>query len=88
VTAAPIPALRALPAHVLSDLARGLRSGRLAAGASRFMIRYAFPDIGEPGAEELAALFENGLGFEHAALLLEVVAAERARESDRQELNW
>ena len=67
MTAAPIPALRALPAGVLSDLALGLRSGRFAAGASRFMIRYAFPDIGEPGAAELAALFENGLGFEHGA---------------------
>jgi phosphatidylserine/phosphatidylglycerophosphate/cardiolipin synthase-like enzyme len=80
VIGGPIPALRALPARVLSDLAFGLRSGRLAGGTSRFMIRYAFPDIGEPGAAELAALLENSLGLEHAALLLEAVAAERTPE--------
>jgi phosphatidylserine/phosphatidylglycerophosphate/cardiolipin synthase-like enzyme len=80
VIAEPIPALRALPTHIQSDLARGLRSGRLTAGASRFMIRYAFPETSEAAARELAALLEGGLGTEHAALLLEVVAAERPPE--------
>ncbi len=81
MTAAPLPALRALPARLLSDLAQGLRSGRLAAGASPFTIRYAYPEASEPAAAELSGLLANGLGPGHAALLLEVIAAERAPES-------
>jgi hypothetical protein len=44
------------------------------------MIRYAFCDASEPAAAELGALLAGGLGAEHAALLLEVIAAERAPE--------
>jgi phosphatidylserine/phosphatidylglycerophosphate/cardiolipin synthase-like enzyme len=81
VTAEPVPALRALPGRLLRDLAGGLRSGRLTAGASHFMIRYAYPDPSELAAAELAALLTSGLGTEHAALLLDVVAVERTPES-------
>jgi phosphatidylserine/phosphatidylglycerophosphate/cardiolipin synthase-like enzyme len=44
------------------------------------MIRYAFCDASAPAAAELGALLAGGLGAEHAALLLEVIAAERAPE--------
>jgi phosphatidylserine/phosphatidylglycerophosphate/cardiolipin synthase-like enzyme len=41
------------------------------------MIRYAFPDASEPAAAELAALLANGIRPEHAALLLDAIAAEK-----------
>lgn len=82
MTAGPLPALRAMPARILRDLALGLRTGRPAADASPFMIRYVLPELDEPAAAELAALLASGFGPEHAALLLEVVAAERMPGSE------
>lgn len=81
MTAEPIPALRALPARILCDLARSLRSGHLAASASNFMIRYVVPGTDELAAAELSALISGGLAPEGAALLLDVIAAERMSQA-------
>jgi hypothetical protein len=45
------------------------------------MILYSFPEASSLAAAELSGLLASGLGADHAALLLEVVAAERAPES-------
>lgn len=86
MTAEPIPALRALSACVLRDLARGLRSGHLVAGASSFIIRYGVPGVSELAAAELSSLLSTGLACEHAALLLDAVAAERRSEAQRADI--
>ena len=78
MSAEPVPALRALSARALSDLARGLRSGDLGAGASSFMVRHVVPGIGESAAAELCSLLSAGLATEHAALFLDAIAAERS----------
>ena len=74
----PIPALRALSAHTLSDLNRGLRSGHIAVDASSFMIRHMVPGVSEGAATELCSLLSTGLAPEHAALLVGAIAAERS----------
>ncbi len=82
----PIPALRALPTGILGALARALRSGHLPREASTFMIRYLVPDASEFAAAELLSLLVAGLSPDHAALVLEVVAAERISEAPRAEI--
>lgn len=77
MTGSPIPAVRALPAHLLRDLAEGLRSGTLAAGVSSLMIRHAVHGTTDTAAAELSSLLAAGLAPLHAAVLLDVVAAER-----------
>ena len=52
----PIPALRALSRRALSDLARGLRFGHIAADASSFMIRHMVPGVSEDAARKDALL--------------------------------
>jgi phosphatidylserine/phosphatidylglycerophosphate/cardiolipin synthase-like enzyme len=46
------------------------------------MIRYAIPVVGEAAAIELCSLLGSGLGLQHAALLLDAVAAERNPRAD------
>jgi hypothetical protein len=75
VTASPIPTLRALPTRTLADLAQALRDGRLTEAAPAFMVRYAVPAIGETAAAELSSLLASGVGPQHAALLLDALAA-------------
>jgi len=82
VTADPLPAIRALPAKALSDLAGALRGGRVTGAVSAFSIRNAVPAIGETAAAELSSLLASGLGVPHAALLLDVLAAEQTRHRD------
>jgi phosphatidylserine/phosphatidylglycerophosphate/cardiolipin synthase-like enzyme len=82
VTADPIPAIRALPARALDDLAAALRGGRLTGGASALAIRYAVPAIGEAAAVEICLLLASGLAVQHAALLLDALAAEQIRYRD------
>jgi phosphatidylserine/phosphatidylglycerophosphate/cardiolipin synthase-like enzyme len=77
VTAEPLPALRALSARALSDLARGLKSDHIAADASSFLIRHIAPGVSETAAIELCSLLATGLAPEHAALLVGAIAAER-----------
>ena len=72
MTREPIPAIRALPAKALSDLAVALRGGRLTGGPSTVAIRYAVPAIGEAAAVEIFSLLASGLAAQHAALLLDV----------------
>jgi len=78
VSPEPIPALRALSRRALSDLARGLRFGHIAADASSFMIRHMVPGVSEDAAKELCSLLSTGLAPEHAALLVGAIAAERS----------
>ena len=72
----PIAALRALPTRTLADLAQALRDGRLTGAATAFMVRYAAPAVGVTAAAELSSLLASGLGPQHAALLLDALAAE------------
>ena len=72
----PIAALRALPTRTLADLAQALRDGRLTGAATAFMVRYAVPAVGVTAAAELSSLLASGLGPQHAALLLDALAAE------------
>ena len=74
--ASPIPTLRALPTRILADLSQALLDGRLTGGATAIMIRYAVPAVGERAAAELSSLLDSGLGPQHAALLLDALAAE------------
>ena len=78
MTAKPLPALRALPARAMTDLARSLRCGHLAADASSFMIRHMVPGISETAATELCSLLSAGFAADHAALLLDAIAAEQS----------
>jgi phosphatidylserine/phosphatidylglycerophosphate/cardiolipin synthase-like enzyme len=80
MTAEPIPALRALSARALSELAGALRSGRVNPDASTFMIRHIVAGIGEAAAIELSALLSAGLTPEHAALLIDTIAFERSSQ--------
>jgi phosphatidylserine/phosphatidylglycerophosphate/cardiolipin synthase-like enzyme len=82
VTAGPIPAIRELPERVLIDLAQALRAGRLTEAATAFMVRYAVPAVREATAAELSALLGSGLKPQHAALLLDALAAERKLRAD------
>jgi len=77
VSAEPVPALRALSPRALDDLTRALRAGHFAADTSTFMIRHMVPGIGETAATELCSLLSAGPAAEHAALLLDTIAAER-----------
>ena len=86
MTDGPIPALRALPTGVLGDLARALRSGHLPLEASSFMIRYSVPGASELVGTELSSLLAAGFNPEHAALVLDVVTAERRSEARRAEI--
>jgi phosphatidylserine/phosphatidylglycerophosphate/cardiolipin synthase-like enzyme len=86
MTDGPIPALRALPTGVLGDLARALRSGHLPLEPSSFMIRYSVPSASELAAAELSSLLAAGLNSEHAALLLDAVAAEPRSQVHRAEI--
>jgi phosphatidylserine/phosphatidylglycerophosphate/cardiolipin synthase-like enzyme len=61
----------------LYDLTRGLRCGHFALGVSSFMIRHLVAGVTEDAAAELAALLSTGFAPEHAALLIDTVAAER-----------
>jgi phosphatidylserine/phosphatidylglycerophosphate/cardiolipin synthase-like enzyme len=81
MTAGPIPAIRALSVRVLTDLAEALRSGRLAASASVSMIRFAVPAASEIASAEATSLLSSGMAAEHAALLFEAIAADRAAEA-------
>jgi hypothetical protein len=63
-----------------------LRTGRLTAGASAFGIRHAVSTTSDAAAVELAGLLGNGLAVDHAALLLEVLLAERCRGDRDAEL--
>ena len=71
----PIAALRALPTRTLADLAQALQDGRLTGAATAFMVRYAVPAVGVTAAAELSSLLASGLGPQHAALLLDALAA-------------
>jgi hypothetical protein len=82
VSTGPIPTLRALPTRTLADLAQALRDGRLTGGATAFMVRYAVPAVGETAASELCSLLASGLGPQHAALLLNALAAELEPRAD------
>ena len=86
MTEGPIPALRALPMVILGDLARALRSGHLPQEASSFMIRYSVPSASELAAAELSSLLAAGVSLDHAALVLDIVAAERRSEVRRAEM--
>ena len=74
----PIAALRALPTRTLADLAQALRDGRLTGAATAFMVRYAVPAVDETAAAEMSSLLASGLGPQHAALLLDALAAEKS----------
>ena len=76
----PVPALRALTARALGELAGALRSGRVTPDASSFMIRHIVAGIGEAAAIELSALLSTGLSPEHAALLVDTIAIERSSQ--------
>lgn len=76
MTTCPIPAIRALPARVLTNLAQALRSGRLAAKASASMVRFAVPAASEIASVEASSLLSSGMAAEHAAFLFEVLAAD------------
>lgn len=86
MTDGPIPALRALPTGILGDLARALRSGHLLHEGSAFGIRYSVPSASKLAAAELSSLLAAGLNPEHAALLLDAVAAERRSQVHRAEI--
>jgi phosphatidylserine/phosphatidylglycerophosphate/cardiolipin synthase-like enzyme len=73
----PLPALRGEGVRALEELARIIRRGGLPRNASPLHIQRLLPAVGEPAAEELAGLLRSGLGTSHAALLLEVIVAER-----------
>jgi len=78
----PIPAIRELPERILIDLARALRDGHLTEAATAFMVRYDVPAVSEAAAIELSRLLASGFGPKHAALLLDVVAADRRPHTD------
>jgi phosphatidylserine/phosphatidylglycerophosphate/cardiolipin synthase-like enzyme len=82
VTVGPIPVIRELPERVLIDLAQALRAGHLTEAATAFLVRYAVPAVSEAAAIELSSLLASGCGPKHAALLLDVVAAERKPYTD------
>lgn len=82
MTVGLIPALRALPARTLAELAQALRTGRLTGTATAFVVRYAMPTVGEAAAVELSSLLASGLQLQHAALLLDALAAERKPHAD------
>jgi hypothetical protein len=46
------------------------------------MVRYAVPAVGEAAAIELSSLLTSGLDPQHAALLLEALAAEQRLHAD------
>ena len=46
------------------------------------MVRYAVPAVGETAAAELSSLLASGLGPQHAALLLDALAAELEPRGD------
>jgi phosphatidylserine/phosphatidylglycerophosphate/cardiolipin synthase-like enzyme len=73
----PVSALRALSSRALEDLIHALRSGHLAADISTFMIQHMIPGISEGAATDLRSLLSAGLAAEHAALMLDAIAAER-----------
>ena len=77
MTDGPIPVIRELPERVLIDLAQALRAGHVTEAATAFMVRYAVPAVSEAAAAELSSLLRSGLGAQHAALLLDALAAER-----------
>jgi hypothetical protein len=81
VNAGPISAIRELPGRVLIDLAQALRAGHLREAATAFMVRYAVPAVTEAAAIELSSLLASGLGPQHAALLVDALAAERKLHS-------
>jgi hypothetical protein len=72
----PIPVIRELPERVLIDLAQALRAGHLTEAATAFMVRYAVPAVSEAAAAGLSSLLASRLTPQHAALLIDVVAAE------------
>lgn len=78
MTAGPIPAIRALSAKTLTDVAQALRSGRLAVSASASMIRFAVPTMSDIASAETFSLIQSGMAIEHAALLFDAIAADRA----------
>ena len=82
MTASPILTLRALPTRTLADLAQALRGERLTGAATAFMVRYAAPAVGEAAAAELSSLLASGLAPQHAALLLDALAAELKPRAD------
>jgi hypothetical protein len=77
VTDCPIPIIRELPERVLIDLVQPLRAGRPTEAATAFMVRYAVPAASEAAVLEMSSLLASGFGPKHAALLLDVIAAER-----------
>jgi phosphatidylserine/phosphatidylglycerophosphate/cardiolipin synthase-like enzyme len=78
----PIPAIRELPERVLIDLAQALRAERLTEAATAFLVRYAVPAVSEAAAAELSSLLASRLGPQHAALLLDALAAEQKLRAD------
>jgi hypothetical protein len=77
VTDCPIPIIRELPERVLIDLVQALRAGHPTEAATAFMVRYAVPAVSEAAVLEMSSLLASGFGPKHAALLLDVIAAER-----------
>src|SRR5204863_6787708 len=77
-----LAAIRASPARVLSDLAQALRAGRLTGATTAFTVRYAVPAAVEAASIELSSLLASGLDPQHAALMLEALAAERRLRAD------
>jgi phosphatidylserine/phosphatidylglycerophosphate/cardiolipin synthase-like enzyme len=74
---APLSALRALGTRTLEELVRALSAGHLPGGASPFQIQRIVRTADQRAAEELSGLLRSGLSPAHAALLLEIVVAER-----------
>jgi len=74
---APLSALRDLGTRTLEELARTLSAGHLAQGASAFQIQRLVRTEDQRAAEELSGLLRSGLSPAHAALLLEIIVAER-----------
>jgi hypothetical protein len=82
MTADPIPAIRALSGNALNELATALRGDRVTRAISVVAVRYAVPSIGEAAEVEICSLLASGLAAQHAALLLDALAAEHARRRD------
>jgi hypothetical protein len=82
MTADPIPAIRALSGNALNELATVLRGDRVTGAIPVVAIRYAVPSIGEAAAVEICSLLASGLAAQHAALLLDALAAENAWRRD------
>ncbi|HZT88202.1 MAG TPA: DISARM system phospholipase D-like protein DrmC [Stellaceae bacterium] len=76
----PLSAIRALPERMLHDLAAALAGGRFCGPVSPFALRNAIPGFDEAAAAELSSLLASGLTVQHAALLLEALAAQRAEQ--------